>query len=311
LRVSKIASLQHDVALSPATMNNSLTISAPAKVNLNLEVLGKRDDGFHEISSLMLPLELSDELKLSFAASGKKGEIELSCDDTTLPTDQGNLVYQAAAAYLKEWKEAPQAKLRIELSKHIPSGAGLGGGSSDAVATLHALQNLSGNALGEDTLHQLAAEIGSDLPFFLYQQAAEVRGRGEKITVVDDDFSSLQLLLVKPHFGVSAGWAYQHWEGSKSIDPLPYHAQKWQNIELRNDLERPVFAKYPWLGLLKKWLIEREEVEAAMMSGSGSTTFAILNSSLDKESSLLAELKEQFGSDLWIEQTSVRSAVLG
>ena len=179
--------------------------------------------------------------------------------------------------------------LRIELEKKIPHGAGLGGGSSDAAATLLGLNDLCESSLGEDKLAQLAAQIGSDVPFFIFRSAAKCRGRGELVTPVALPVS-LSLLLLKPAFGVSTPWAYGRWQESKELSGVGYGPQEFAGLTLVNDLERPVFEKYVFLAHLKMWLLAQPEVGAAMMSGSGATLFAVLREGANAEA--LAEPRE-------------------
>lgn len=273
---------------------------APAKINLSLEVLRKREDGFHEISSLMLPISLTDGLQVTLIDSTER--IRLDCDDETLPTGSENLVYRAAAAYLEKWDLDSEKALHIELEKCIPHGAGLGGGSSDAAAMLMALQEISGQALSERVLHDIASKLGSDVPFFLYKGACQISGRGERVNPLSEQerqvLKGASILLVKPDFGISTPWAYGAWSESLESPGLPYQELEWRGHVVTNDLERPVFAKYPYLGLLKKWLLERKEVEVALMSGSGSTVFAVFKEGLSTSvlDGLEQELLEAFSS---------------
>ncbi len=156
----------------------SFTLNAPAKLNLSLRVLAKRDDGFHEIDTLMVKLPgLSDQLDFREAK-----EFSFACDDSTIPVDEGNLVVKAVRAY--EHTVGSPCKCAISLQKQIPHGAGLGGGSSDAATTLLGLNRLCNFKLAVPALHELAAALGSDIPFFLTTGAARCTGRGEKIEAV-------------------------------------------------------------------------------------------------------------------------------
>jgi 4-diphosphocytidyl-2-C-methyl-D-erythritol kinase len=255
-------------------MSTPHRIQAPAKLNLSLRVLGRRDDGFHDINSLMVRLpKLADELEFSEAA-----KFSFSCDDPTVPGDESNLVIKALRAY----EDAAQTECRvaIHLKKSIPHGAGLGGGSSDAAATLHALDQLQDGKLGSSRLIELAAGIGSDVPFFLGDAAVRVSGRGERLESVEPP-PALPILLLKPSFGVPTPEAYRHWLDSQKIPGIRYATQIIDGLELVNDLERPVFAKHRFLAELKQWLLRREEVRAALLCGSGSTIFAVLHAGAD------------------------------
>lgn len=265
---------------------------APAKINLTLRVKGRREDGFHEIESLVCPISLSDTLEIE---TRKAGGLEFTCDDPTLPTGDTNLVVRAARLFCTSCGIEPH--LRIALTKRIPHGAGLGGGSSDAAATLLGLDQIFGTRLGLEKLSAIAAELGSDVPLFLYRSAACVRGRGELVESVAFPHV-LPLLLVKPPFGVPTPWAYRQWKDSREIPGVRYAEQEFPWGALHNDLERPVFEKYLFLAALKSWLLAQPEVAGALMSGSGATVFAVLRV---KEASpvLAARVTEEFGENPW------------
>ncbi len=268
-----------------------LTLQAPAKLNLTLRVLGRRDDGFHEIDTLMVKLPgLADTL----AFSGSDG-LSLSCDDVSLPVGEGNLVIKAARAY--ESAAGIECKFAISLQKRIPHGAGLGGGSSDAAATLLALDALHEGKLGPQRLRELAARIGSDVPFFVEAGAARCSGRGEKIEPVVA-LPQLRILLLKPAFAVETPDAYRRWQESAELPCINYQPQSVGGLELVNDLERPVFAKHRFLAELKQWLLARDECAAALLAGSGSTIFAVLREGADA-SSLAKAARDELDAGLW------------
>jgi 4-diphosphocytidyl-2-C-methyl-D-erythritol kinase len=253
---------------------NSLTVNAPAKLNLSLRVLAKRADGFHDIHTLMVKLpDLADQLE--FRANGA---FSFSCDDPEVPGDERNLVVQAVRAY--EAAAGITCNDAITLKKSIPHGAGLGGGSSDAAATLIALEQLHDGALGAARLHALAAALGSDVPFFLTPGAARCTGRGEIIEALPSP-PRLSVLLLKPAFSVSTADAYGRWQDSPELPGLNHAAQEIADLTLINDLERPVFGKHRFLAELKQWLLDRRETSAALLSGSGSTVFAVLRDDAD------------------------------
>lgn len=269
----------------------SLTLSAPAKTNLTLRVLRKRDDGFHEIESIMVKLPgLHDTLTFEPA-----DEFSFTCSDPSVPSDDSNLVVKAALAY--QAKLGSPLKCKISLTKNIPHGAGLGGGSSDAATTLLGLNQLHDQALNESDLHSIAASLGSDIPFFLIEGAAKVSGRGEIIEAIDSP-PSLPLLLLKPSFSVPTPDAYKRWAKSKPIAGIRYDAQLLDGIKLVNDLERPVFEKHRLLAELKQWLLDRPETTAAMLSGSGATVFAVLKNSADAEN-LADSARKELDPTLW------------
>ena len=262
-----------------------MTIQAPAKVNLVLRILAKRDDGYHDIETLMVPVTLADEMDVE--VDGGSG-LDLRCDAPDLPCGSDNLVWRAVDNFKK--RTGLGFSTRISLRKRIPQGAGLGGGSSDAAAVIKALDRLLKTSLPEMDLEQIAADTGSDVPFFIRCAPAWCRGRGERISGVDA-IPAASLLLVKPAFPVSTAWAYQTWKPTTLAN-----SQFFGDLELVNDLEAPAFHKYLLLPVIKNWLLEQEEVSAAMMSGSGSTIFAILKKDAG---SLARRAQENFGESLW------------
>lgn len=268
-----------------------MTIQAPAKVNLALRILARRQDGYHEIETLMVPVSLADEIDLEISAGSG---VEVTCDDPDIPNGPENLVWRAVEAFQK--RTGLDFSARIAIRKNIPHGAGLGGGSSDAAAVVKALNVLCETILPETALVEIAATLGSDIPFFIRCKPALCRGRGERITPVDD-VPPAKLLLLKPPFPVSTAWAYQAWKPSQSPS-----RQFLGGIELVNDLEFPVFQKYLIFPVIKAWLLEQEEVSAAMMTGSGSTLFAVLRKDAG---SLARRAKEKFGKTLWTAQVAV------
>lgn len=264
-----------------------MTIEAPAKVNLVLRLRGKRPDGFHEIETLMVPLTLADKLEVT---TGDGEGVVLTCDDPSLPTDATNLAYRAAVAF----SDATGRVFRttIHLQKKIPSGAGLAGGSSDAAAVLVALNELLETHLAPEELERIASTLGSDIPFFVRGQAAWCHGRGEIIEPAPP-LPRWKLLLLKPPFPVPTPWAYRAWAESAQV---PANSVWHDGIELANDLELPVFSKYILLPVLKNWLTAQPGVVACMMSGSGSTLFAVVTSDA---SVLASRVREEFGETMW------------
>ena len=270
-----------------------MQLHAPAKINLSFEIKGRRDDGFHEIETLMAPISLSDRLTI------ERGEtaavVRFSCDDPSVPSGEENLVVRAARLFQKTTKIG--AGVEISLEKNIPHGAGLGGGSSDAAATLLGLNELFETRLDQKTLIELAAQIGSDVPFFILGSAAICRGRGEIVEPARLP-SSFTLLLMKPDFGVPTPWAYGRWKDSSELPGVDYAAQTFSGVRFFNDLERPVFEKFVLLGHLKTWLRLQPEVGAALMSGSGSTVFAVLHDGANVDK-LAARVRENLDSNMW------------
>lgn len=253
-----------------------MQVFAPAKINLSLRILSRRDDGFHEIESFITPISLCDQITIDQKETGQG--IDFRCGDPSVPQGEENLVVRAADAFFKTTKLKPSVS--VELKKKIPHGAGLGGGSSDAASTLLALNQLFETNLPREVLAKLAAEIGSDVPFFVYESAALCRGRGE-LVVPEKLRDKLSILLLKPEFGVPTAWAYQRWQDSREIPGFNYAAQEFRGHRFVNDLERPVFEKYVFLAQMKTWLLGQPEVSAALLSGSGSTIFAVMRPNVD------------------------------
>jgi 4-diphosphocytidyl-2-C-methyl-D-erythritol kinase len=263
-----------------------LVEAAPAKLNLTLAVTGRRADGFHELVSLVASLSLSDELRLRIGQPPG-----LACDDPSLPVDGDNLVLKAAAAYRRRRPDTPTG--RFELIKRIPHGAGLGGGSSDAAAALRLLDRASGAPLGSVALEEIAAEVGSDCPYFIRGQAAVMRGRGERLEILPENaraaLAGRRVFVIKPPFGVPTPEAYgllarsgkyrpasradaemAGWLARPSADPA----------SLGNDLEAPVFSKYLALPVAVRE-IERATGVRFHLTGSGSACFAFVPDDLE------------------------------
>ena len=270
-----------------------MQLYAPAKINLSFEIKGWRPDGFHEIETLMAPISLSDRLTIERGTT--TGGIQFSCDDASLPNGEENLVVQAARLFQKVTKIG--AGVKIALEKEIPHGAGLGGGSSDAATTLLGLNELFETRLEQKDLIELAAQIGSDVPFFIVGSAAMCRGRGEIVEPATLP-AHLNLLLVKPDFGVQTPWAYGRWKNSRELPGVNYASQTFSGVRFVNDLERPVFEKFVLLGYLKTWLRLQPKVGAAILSGSGSTVFAVLRDNADRNQ-LAEQVRAEVDSKMW------------
>jgi 4-diphosphocytidyl-2-C-methyl-D-erythritol kinase len=260
----------------------ALDLAAHAKINLYLKILGTRSDGFHEIESLICPIELHDRIRIAAAGHG----IRVHCRGLEEPLpEEKNLAYKAAALFVE--RVGIKSGVDIRLEKNIPSGAGLGGGSSDAAAVLVGMDRLFGGGAGRGTLLEMASKLGSDVPFFITGKPAWVRGRGEIVEPVAEPPEMKAIVLVKPPFGVSTVWAYRAWDerqkavnssltgqggSAKSIAPLPPGrvAQEW----LFNSFEACVFDAHPGLKAVRTALLELG-AEGALMSGSGSTVFGV------------------------------------
>jgi len=283
----------------------SLEKKSPCKVNLLLNILGQRADGFHELETLMHPVNLCDQLMLVRDGGG----VALTCSDPSLATDARNLVYRAATAFL----DAAQINegVRIHLEKKVPLAAGLGGGSGNAATTLLGLNELFGNPLPSGKLHELGAALGSDVPFFLQTKPALATGRGEQIQPLDF-FPALRgatLLLIHPGFGISTAWAYQSLARfPDALNGRPGRAQALLSLlntgdlyaagrAFYNSLEAPALEKFPLLALFQEFL-HCHGADAALMSGSGSTTFAIVRGA-KKAEALRDKFTAKFGAAGW------------
>ena len=270
-----------------------MEVRAPAKINLSLKILGRRNDGFHELDTLIAPISLYDEIRIDKRRLGKG--IEFRCDDSSIPQGDENLAVRAAKAFFDTTKIEPA--LSIELKKKIPHGAGLGGGSSDAASVLLALNEMFETKLSREALAEIAEPLGSDVPFFLFQSAAVCKGHGEMVMPVKLQ-RQFSILLLKPAFAVSTPWAYSRWQHSREILGIRYQAKEFVGQTFANDLERPVFEKFVFLAQLKMWLLSQSEVGASLMSGSGSTVFAVVRENADADS-VATRAKARLDPELW------------
>lgn len=263
---------------------------AKAKVNLSLNVLGKRDDGFHGLTTRMVPISLADELEFYRA-----DKYSLKCETEGVPLDETNLVTMAVRLFERE--TGMECKYRVKLIKKVPHGAGLGGGSGDAAAVMRGLNELEDAGLSLEKMADLLGEIGSDVPFFVYESVCDCSGRGELVEPVGNWDHDVTVLLLKPSFGVSTPEAYKAWSGARELPGVEYNAQEFSWGTLVNDLEKPVFMKHRFLAEMKMWLLDQPEVEGAMMSGSGSTMMAVLMP--QNAEKVMARAKQELDPTLW------------
>jgi 4-diphosphocytidyl-2-C-methyl-D-erythritol kinase len=265
---------------SPAAPNTVVSVPAPAKINLVLRILDRRPDGFHNLWSVMHTVGLEDEVSIRLVPN--RSDIALGCDDGSLRPDDSNLVYRAAAAVLQRIEK--QVGLDIALTKRIPMGAGLGGGSSDAAATIIGLNRLLDLQWSPRQMADVGQSLGSDVPFFFHAPCAVVSGRGEQVKTIQIT-GSRWVVLVNPGFGVETKWAYQQLSATRSgVRPIAeFHGwleqQDWVSWDhllkgAENDFERPVFEAHPMLREIKQQLLA-EGAEAALLSGSGATVFGV------------------------------------
>ncbi len=261
-------------------MSSSAAISflAPAKLNLSLEVFGKRPDGYHDIRSVMVPVSLYDEVTVEAIPEG----IVVECDAPDVPADEGNTCHRAAS-FFREWAGAP-AGVRIRLKKGIPSQAGLGGGSSDAAATLKGLCAITGTHPPREVLLAMAAHVGADVPFFALGAAALVEGFGEIVTPIPWKVP-FHAVIVLPAFGLSTREGYERLRRSAMEAPPRGKVPSFPDLaalsaSVRNDFEEAWAPVCPEIGRIKEELSAAGAL-AAGLSGSGSAVFGLFASGED------------------------------
>ncbi len=262
------------ITREPTLEPPSVSLLAPAKINLTLAVLGMRPDGFHEIESLVTPIGLNDEIALHPSPDGR---IVLECDDASLPGGPDNLAWKAADQIRK--RTGDERGVVIRLIKRIPAGAGLGGGSSDAATVLVGLNRIWNLGLSECELGEVGSTLGSDVPLFIESRSAIIRGRGERVEPVDLGWLGWVVLVIPP-FGLSTAEVYKHWRGNGHSCPGAMDVVQAVRTGdelgplLYNMLESPAFDLEPRLRRLHADLGDLG-VKYVRMSGSGSTLFAL------------------------------------
>jgi len=305
----------------------SVTVFSPAKINLFLAVTGRRRDGYHDLLSVAAPLDFGDELVAEVASPEPQvqGQFTIVCDDPAVPVGGDNLVLRAAAAFAGEtgW----QGAVTFRLTKRIPMGAGLGGGSSNAVAALRALNTLSGAGLAPDALAALAARVGSDGPLFLPGAPVVMRGRGDRVEPLPDAAArrlrGRRVLLFKPAaFGVATAWAYatlasfaKASEAGAAAGAYLPAAEAERRLAawvggadgaealLFNSFEPVVFRKFVALPALLERLRDRFGL-AVGMSGSGSGCFALMPADAPA-AAIIAVIRESWGDVAFVQAASI------
>jgi 4-diphosphocytidyl-2-C-methyl-D-erythritol kinase len=252
----------------------SISLRAPAKVNLRLDILGKRPDGYHEIKTWIYPISLADELHVERV---KTPQITVSSASPELPLGEENLAYRAAALFIKE--KGLSEGVRIKIIKHIPLAAGLGGGSSDAAAVLKAMNILWGKNIPREGLMELGAQIGADCPFFVVGKAAIMAGKGERVLAILPQLEAW-MVLINPGLPLSTKQVYEQGKwgltkqgGETKISMPPQELEKMGKF-LRNDLEGPALELLPIIATLKERLREAG-ASGVSMTGSGPTVFGL------------------------------------
>ncbi|NWF93128.1 MAG: 4-(cytidine 5'-diphospho)-2-C-methyl-D-erythritol kinase [Syntrophaceae bacterium] len=252
-------------------MADILHLESPAKVNLRLDILRKREDGYHEIRTILQKISLYDSLHFSL----KKGRgISIKTDHPELPVGRGNLVYQAVESMLR--RGGYKGGVIVEIEKRIPLGAGLGGGSSNAAVALKAMNQLLEINLGKKELMAIGLEMGADIPFFFFNGAAIASGIGERLRRIE--LPRLWYVLIYPNFEVSTRWAYQNFVLTKSrfrfnLRKLLGSPEEVSRL-LSNDLEGVVSKRHPQIEQMKRILYAAGAIGASM-TGSGPTVFGI------------------------------------
>ena len=283
--------------------SSSLSLKAPAKINLFLKVLSRRPDGYHELESVMQKIDLFDILHFS-----RQGEtICLFCPGDVVPEGPENLVYKAAQAFFST--TGIKAGVRIILEKNIPVAAGLGGGSSDAATVLHGLNRLFGVNLKLDRLAEIGLQLGADVPFFVHDySSALATGIGECLRKVEP-IKNYWIVLVNPGFALSTKWVYENFPLTSCSNPYilargrnrpsVYHAVSHGLVEkLGNDLEAVSISRYPEIGDIKKELL-KAGADAALMSGSGPTVFGLFAEKEEARRSLML-FAEKYGNKVFL-----------
>ena len=270
---------------------------SPCKINLMLAILGIRPDGFHELISIVAPTKFGDTLK---AQISDKPADSLACNMEGIPLDSSNLVIKAAELFREATGRSEH--FDFDLQKRVPAGAGLGGGSSNGAAALLAVNELCGNPLPMKKLSEIAAQMGSDCPLFLTNTPVVMRGRGERVFALRGEareyIERLKLVIFKPDFSINTGWAYSQMKANPqdymSENAAESALSEWlenpsiSGLPLINNMQIEAFKKFPALQIVLDEIRTRFRVPA-MMSGSGSACFAIVNNLEDDE---IAELEK-------------------
>ena len=252
------------------------SIEAHAKINLSLDVLGKRDDGYHTLQMIMQTIQLHDTISIHEIPDG----VEIMCEAPYVPNNSSNIAYKAAQAILEKYKI--KAGVRLEITKRIPVAAGLAGGSTDAAAVLKGMNELFGLGIDINELMAIGKTIGADVPYCIMGGTALAEGIGEKLTPLSG-LGNIPVLLVKPRIGVSTAWVYKNLNlenvGERPNTPLLISAiaegdTKTLAANMKNVLESVTQKKYPIIEAIKRELLKLGAT-GSMMSGSGPTVFGI------------------------------------
>ena len=261
---------------------NKYKIFSNAKINIGLNVFQKEDDGYHKIDSIMAPIDLADEMDITFYSD--LGDLKIECSDSNIPTDERNILFKTYKAFFEESKKEKE-KIDIILKKNIPSEAGLGGGSSNAGFFLKLLNEHYGNIYNESELEELAMKIGSDVPFFIKNKTARIGGKGNRVEIVENNIKDT-IILIKPiEFGVSTKEAYDSFDNLKEVkyadfDKIIEYLKDGNRIALENSiensLEQGILETNIEIKMLKITLNSVISGKKFFMSGSGSTYYTFV-----------------------------------
>jgi 4-diphosphocytidyl-2-C-methyl-D-erythritol kinase len=270
-------------------MASTLALPSFAKINLHLQVVGRRVDGFHDLCTVFQTISLYDTIEVRPAHA-----IEMTCNDLRIPADGSNLVIRAARMLCEAYDVKCGAEIHLE--KRIPAPGGLGGGSSNAAVTLLALSKLWRLDIGPEELHPLAERLGSDVPFFLYGGTALGMGRGEAIEPITE-FTENQVLVVSPNVSVATKDAFkrlnlatltkQEAKRRLQICRSDLESADFQYTAFKNDFEITVFAAYPEVERVKSTLLDLG-AERAMLSGTGGSVFAVFDKEETRQTAMKA-----------------------
>jgi len=264
--------------------HDPVTIQAPAKLNIRLKITGRRQDGYHQLVSIMVPIGLMDHLELDVIPRG----IKLTCQGHSVPVDEENLAFRAARSFFSYARL--DRGVSIKLTKNIPVGAGLGGGSSDAACVLKGLNDIWSNPLSSKELESLALHLGADVPFFLYNKPCVATGIGEVLEPIEK-WSEFWYVIIMPPLHISTSWVYDNLRLQLTSGEYEYINNRIKKGLLKvvdileNDLEEVTASHFPVIKALKKELIDAG-AEGALMSGSGPSVFGVFR---HKKEALLAK----------------------
>lgn len=254
---------------------NSLSMTAPAKINYLLDVKGKRPDGYHDLRMIMQRVNLCDDITLTLTETP---EISVTCNSQKAPDGQDNIAWKAARVLLD--LSTSVYGVKISITKNIPVAAGLGGGSSDAATVLSGLNTLLKLDLSMKQLMEIGCKLGADVPFFIFRATALAEGIGDKLTALPD-MPKCWILLVNPRVHVSTAWVYKSLQltSIKELNKLPEFFSSIEQIVsiMSNDLEAVTIPAFPVIAEIKKRLLEYGAL-GSMMSGSGPTVFGVFDS---------------------------------